>query len=89
MLTRARQNKKNSLHLEKFRINFDFTRLIKVNKELDRHARYTKILDAKKKDRLIEKLAIGEKVLVLAQRLQNKMHLEDFVRVQLKTNHFF
>lgn len=75
--------------MEKFRINFDCTRLIKVNKELDRHARYTKILDPKKKDGLIEKLEIGDKVLVLAQRFQNKMHLEDFVRVQLKTNLFF
>ena len=54
-------------------------RPIKVNEELDRQARYTKKLDTKKKNTLIEKLEIGDKVLVLAQRLQNKMHLEDFI----------
>ena len=44
--------KKNSLHLEKFRINFDFIRLRKAKKDPDRKTRYTKKSTKEKKHKL-------------------------------------
>ena len=57
---------KNSLSSESFRINFDFQRPEKVNKNVGRLIRYHKKIESRKKARLREDFELGEQVLVLA-----------------------
>ena len=65
------------------------------NKNGNRKTRQAKkARQKKKKTKLTNKLNIGDRVLVLAERLKKKMHLENFVKVQkfskksIMTNYF-
>ena len=61
-----------TLENEVFREVYDFYRLAKVTKDADRYKRYNEKLDKKQKKKLREPLNIGEKVLVLAERIKKK-----------------
>ena len=63
---------KNSLEDDSFREKFDFYRLQKVGKDIARGKRYDVKKDIKRPRQLREPLNIGEKVLVLAERLKKK-----------------
>ena len=69
------QKENKSLDPEKgkqFKDTCDFSTLWRVKEVQDRSVRYAKNLDARKKHRLRDPLDIGEKVLVLAERLKKK-----------------
>ena len=55
-----------------FKEVYDFYRLVKVSKEINRYERYNKKLDEKQKRKLGEPLKIDEKVLILAERIKKK-----------------
>ena len=74
--------------MEKFRINFDFIRLSKVKKGTDRKTKNTKKIDKRKKTKLTEKVDIGGHVLLFTETRKKKMYLENFIKVQLRINHF-
>ena len=57
---------------QKFRENYDFNRLWRIKEVQGRSERYAKYLDARKKRKLRDSLGIGEKVLILAERLRKK-----------------
>ena len=61
-----------TLENEVFREVYDFYRLAKVTKDADRYKRYNEKLDKKQKKKLREPLNIGEKVLVLAEKIKKK-----------------
>ena len=63
---------KRSLEDDNFREKYDFYRLAKVGKHHARQLRYNKTKDEKIQEKLRELLNIGEKVLVLAERLKKK-----------------
>ena len=63
---------KKSLEDENFREKFDFCRLEKEGKDNKRNKRYFIKKDSSNKRKLREPLNIGEKVLVLAERLKKK-----------------
>ena len=63
---------KKSLESEYFKEIYDFHRLVKVTKGINRYERYNEKLDKKQKRRLREPLNINEKVLVLAERIKKK-----------------
>ena len=63
---------KRSLEDDNFREKYDFYRLAKVGKHNARQIRYNKTKDEKNPRKLREPLNIGEKVLVLAERLKKK-----------------
>ena len=63
---------KRSLEDDNFREKYDFYRLAKVGKHHARQLRYNKTKDEKNPRKLREPLNIGEKVLVLAERLKKK-----------------
>ena len=55
-----------------FREIYDFYRMIKASKAINRYERYNIKLDKKRKRKLHEPLEIGEKVLILAERIKKK-----------------
>ena len=63
---------KKSLENEYFKEIYDFHRLVKVTKGINRYERYTEKLDRKQKRKLREPLNINEKVFVLAERIKKK-----------------
>ena len=63
---------KRSLDDDKFREKYDFYKFSKVGKHHARQLRYNKTKDEKNPRKLREPLNIGEKVLVLAERLKKK-----------------
>ena len=63
---------KQSLLDDNFREKYDFYRLDKVTKALNRYKKYDENVDRKRKKKLREPLAIGERVLILASRLKKK-----------------
>ena len=63
---------KKSLENEYFKEIYDFHRLVKVTKGINRYERYTEKLDKKQKRKLREPLNINEKVFVLAERIKKK-----------------
>ena len=63
---------KKSLECEYFQEIYDFHRLVKVTKGINRYERYNEKLDKKQKRKLREPLNINEKVLVLAERIKKK-----------------
>ena len=63
---------KKTLENDTFREIFDFYRLAKVTKDANRYERYNEKLDKKQKKKLREPLNIGEKVMVLAERVKKK-----------------
>ena len=60
---------------------YDFHRLIKVKQDRDQRERFDSKIDRCKKQ-LRDPLEMGEKVLVLAERLREKTWLEDCIKVQ-------
>ena len=67
---------------------YDFYRLWRVKEANIRNEKYAEKPDVRKKRTLRSPLNIGEKVLVLAERLKKKMHLEDCTKVLQKIDHF-
>ena len=63
---------KKSLESEYFKEIYDFHRLVKVTKGINRYERYNEKLDKKQKRKLREPLNINKKVLVLAERIKKK-----------------
>ena len=63
---------KKSLESEYFKEIYDFHRLVKVTKGINRYERYNEKIDKKQKRKLREPLNINEKVLVLAERIKKK-----------------
>ena len=63
---------KRTLSDDVFREVYDFHRIVKVSKDADRYKRYELRQDKKFKRKLREPLLVGEKVLVLAERLKKK-----------------
>ena len=63
---------KKTLENDTFREIYDFYRLAKVTKDANRYERYNEKLDKKQKKKLREPLNIGEKVMVLAERVKKK-----------------
>ena len=63
---------RESLKDENFKERFDFHRLKQVTKDFKRYKRHDIQFDLKRKKRLREPLAIGERVLILASRLKKK-----------------
>ena len=69
------QNDKKSLdpqQSQNFRETYDFSRLWRIKEAQGRSERYAKYLDSQKKRKLLDPLNIGEKVLVLVERLRKK-----------------
>ena len=63
---------KKSLENEYFKEIYDFHRLVKVTKGINRYEKYSEKLDRKQKRKLREPLNINEKVFVLAERIKKK-----------------
>ena len=63
---------RESLKDENFKERYDFHRLNQVTKDFKRYKRHDIQFDLKRKKRLREPLAIGERVLILASRLKKK-----------------
>ena len=63
---------KKTLENDTFREIYDFYRLAKVTKDANRYERFNEKLDKKQKKKLREPLNIGEKVMVLAERVKKK-----------------
>ena len=61
-----------TLENEVFKEVYDFYRLAKVSKDAGRYERYNERLDKKQKKKLREPLNIGERVLILAERIKKK-----------------
>ena len=63
---------------------YNFQRLFKVKDNKDRLVRFEERKDNRKKRKLRDLLDIGEKVLVIAERLKRKMHQVIYIKIQLK-----
>ena len=61
-----------SLESEKFREIYDFHRMVKVSRDAERYERHDIRFDKKALRKLCSPLTIGERVLVLAERLKKK-----------------
>ena len=61
-----------SLKNKDFKEVFNFHRLLKVRKDIERRDRFNEVRDNSKNIRLRDPLKIGEKVLVLAERIRKK-----------------
>ena len=64
--------KKKTLSDNVFKEIFDFYRMVKVSKAVDRYERYNEKMDERQKKKLREPLEIDEKVLILAERIKKK-----------------
>ena len=71
-----------------FREIYDFHRIVKFSKDAARYKCNDIRLDKKSRKKLRSPLLIGEKVLVLAERLKKKMHQVLYIKVRLKIFHF-
>ena len=63
---------------------YNFQRLFKVKDNKDSLVRFEERKDNRKKRKLRDLLDIGEKVLVIAERLKRKMHQVIYIKIQLK-----
>ena len=63
---------KKTLSDNVFKEIFDFYRMVKVSKAVDRYERYNEKMDERQKKKLREPLEIDEKVLILAERIEKK-----------------
>ena len=79
---------KKSLSDNIFREIYDFHRIVKVSKDAARYKRNDIRLDKKSRKKLCSPLLIGEKVLVLVERLKKKMHQVLYLKARLKIFHF-
>ena len=82
------QVESKSLKNKDFKEVFDFYRLLKVRKDIERRDRFNEVRNNSKNRRLRDPLKIGEKVLVLAERIKKKMPLAFYIKAQPKTGHF-
>ena len=80
--------REKSLEDDNFREKSDFYRVEKIGKHIASQRRYDSKKDMQKSKKLREPLNIGEKVLVLSERLKKKTHPEDCTKVQHKIRHF-
>ena len=71
-----------------FREIYDFYRIVKASKDAARYKQNNIRLDKKSRNKLRSPLTVGEKVLVLAERLKKKMLLVVYIIVQPKIFHF-
>ena len=78
---------KKSLKDEKFRV-YDFHRMVIVSRDAKRNKPNDIRFDKKTRKKLCSPLTVGEKVLVLAERLRKKMHRVIYTKAQPKTFHF-
>ena len=63
---------KRTLSNNVFKEIYDFYRMVKVSKGVNRYERYNAKIDEKQKRKLRESLEINEKVLILAERIKKK-----------------
>ena len=63
---------KKTLSDNVFKEIFDFYRMVKVSKAVDRYERYNEKMDERQKKKLRAPLEIDEKVLILAERIKKK-----------------
>ena len=70
---------KNSLIFEEYKLDYDFKRLKKIDKEAARYSRYDQKIDKKVK-KLQSPLKVGEIVLVLSGRIKKKIRNQSFIR---------
>ena len=80
---------KRSLEDDNFREKYDFYRFAKVGKHNARQIRYNKTKDEKNPRKLREPLNIGEKVLVLAERLKKKDAPDKLYKSSTQNKTFF
>ena len=71
-----------------FREIYDFYRIVKASKDAARYKQNNIRLDKISCNKLRSPLTVGEKVLVLAERLKKKMLLVVYIIVQPKIFHF-
>ena len=64
--------KKKSLEDEKFREVYDFHRMVRVSRDVERYKRNSIRSDKKTRKKLCSPLTVAEKVLVLGERLRKK-----------------
>ena len=63
---------KKSLASEEYKLDYDFKRLKKVDKDADRYSRYNAKRDKKSKKKLRSPLNLGEIVYILSARIKKK-----------------
>ena len=81
--------KKKSLENQQFRTEFNFEHIKISKKTSDRLDRYHKKLYSRKKKKLREELNVGEKVLILAERLQRKSAPGKFYKQTVQNISYF
>ena len=79
---------KKSIEHENYREIYDFHRLLKVKEDIEKRERANIKTDRRKMNKLREPLDIGEKVLVLAERLKKKDALDFYTKSQHRTEYF-
>ena len=80
--------KKKSLEEKKFREVYDFHRMVRVSREAERYKRNDIRFDKKTCKKVGSPLTVGEKVLVLAERLKKKTHRVIYTKAKPETFHF-
>ena len=80
---------KKSLENQQFRTEFSFEHIKISKKTSDRLDRYHKKLYSRKKKKLREELNVGEKVLILAERLQRKPASGKFYKQSVQNFFYF
>ena len=80
---------KKSLENQQFRTEFNFEHIKISKKTSDRLDRYHKKLYSRKKKNLREELNVGEKVLILAERLQRKPAPGKFYKQSVQNIFYF
>ena len=88
-LTPNEIEKKKSLENQQFRTEFNFEHIKISKKTSDRLDRYHKKLYSRKKKKLREELNVGEKVLILAERLQRKSAPGKFYKQTVQNISYF
>ena len=67
-----KEAEKNSLESEKYKLDYDFKHLKKVDRDAARYLRYDMKLDKKIKNKLSSPLNVGEIVFVLSARIKKR-----------------
>ena len=80
---------KKSLEDEKFRQVYDFHRMVRVSRDAERYKRNDIRFDKKTRKKLCSPLTVGEKVLVLAERLRKKDALRNLYKSTTQNISFF
>ena len=76
-----------SLEDDNFVDMYDLHRLVRVKENEDRMVRCKERRDERKRRRLRDLLDVGEKALVVAERLKRKMHQVIYTRALQRTDH--